>query len=417
MGKCIFIFVIYFTLFSIILFKFTRNLKLRINPLAWNVAFMFKLLVGTFYALSFKNLSPTADTWLYFQNGINIIDHHFSPNNNIVYKNLNILDSNSYFNQYRYLLMDYLSAFLSILSGKSYYINLIFYNFLVLLGIIKLYQATLKIDIRYEYIFFIILCFFPPFVFWTSGYHRDGLCIATLGIYLFYFQQFLSNHHWKPLVFSLIAICLLLFMRSFWGFSAFIVGLLWFLSAKLNNSKPFWVFSLGALFLIGLFILSAFAPPNLNFAQSLVYKQHAFLDLQGSSELPITKLALNVKAYCKALLDGFNHLTVRPYPDEIGTLFYLLAFLENFLIWILIGLACYFAFKGKNRRVFSKPENNVLLFLVIISYAVIGLTVPFLGAIVRYKAPFELLLILLLVQFIPLKFLCKLCPKRFKSAI
>ena len=69
-----------------------------------------------------------------------------------------------------------------------------------------------------------------------------------------------------------------------------------------------------------------------------------------------------------------------------------------------------------NKGVLSKPENNVLLFLVIIDYAVIGTTVPFLGAIVRYKAPFELLLILWLVQYIPVDFLRKLVPKWLRRA-
>jgi len=418
--------MLYVVLFSLYLFlagffiwKGAKNANHAEITILFLIAFLLKVLIGCLYGKFYSHQIPNADTWNYFYGGLKLNQEHWVSVFNVdSSKNYNILSTQSYFNYYRYLIIDMLSGACSLMTGGRYYCNVIIFNFITFLGLLKLYRFLININPHYKAAFFLVLFFFPPFVFWTSGFHRDGLCMTFLGIYLYAMQNLMKFTKPKYIMAVMISIAFMLFLRSFWGFSAIIVGILWFISTKMKRIKPLVVFSLGAIFLTGLFALSALAPPNLNFAKSLVDKQHAFLGLQGDSELLVTRLTLNLKVYFEAIFDGFNHLLLRPYPSEIGhSPLYFLTFLENLFVWILFVLAIYFRINRKSTIVLYKPENNVLLFLVIINYAIIGLTVPFLGAIVRYKAPFELLLILLLVQYFPQQFLRKLVPNRFRINI
>jgi len=433
------VFFFYLILFCYFVFIITKKHGLVQFPILFVIAFIFKVLFGCLYGKYYTYQIPQADTWNYFFNGLKLNQSHWKG----VFKtpsdgNFNLLSPHSYFNYYRYLFLDIYSGFCSLLTGGRYYCNVIFYNFSIFVGLLQLYRFLIKFSPAYKTIFFCILFFFPPFVFWTSGFHRDGLLIAFLGIFLYSMQKCCSMHRLMDIVLLFLSLALLIFMRFFWGFSAIIIGVLWFIAVKFrNNLRPCPVFTFGGIGGVIIFALSALAPNGLNFAESLVEKQHAFLALNGLSELGTSRLSLNPISFVKVLLEGYNHLLLRPYPREIaGAPLYLLAFIENLFVLLLAGLSFFFVIKRENRGgtskpveigtkswdgecnkvvVLSKPENNVLLFLVILNYSIVGITVPFLGAIVRYKAPFELLLIILLIQYVPVEFLRKLVPKRIRK--
>lgn len=407
------IFLTYLSAFSYLVIKITKKQLCDQNWKLLLVAFLFKVLFGCFYGIYHKQFIPLADTWNYYFNGLKLnqtnwagfLSHNRSSNpDNIIIQ--------AVIDYYRFELMDAVSAIFNLMTGGRYFLNVILYNFIIFWGIVRLYLFMLKVNPDYKKVLFLALFFFPPFVFWTSGIHKDGLCIALLGVFLFSFDSFLSSRVLKSAVVFLIAAVCLVFIKSYWGLSALIGAGLWWIAAKSKKLTPALVFSLGFLLLAALFAITAFFPPSINFVQSIVHKQHKFLSLSGGSELPITTLSMDLGSYLRACLDALNHLLCRPYLNELrrGPL-YAAVFFENLFVWILALLSVYYVFR-KNPVTISlqKPQNNVLLFLVLVNYLIIGLTVPFLGAIARYKAPFEMLLILVLVQLIPAKIWNKLLP-------
>ncbi|UAY55454.1 hypothetical protein [Arachidicoccus terrestris] len=303
--------------------------------------------------------------------------------------------------------MDALSAILSLLSGSRYYVNVIFFNFITLIGILRLYLFFINLNPSYKTAFFLILFFFPPFVFWTSGFHRDGLLVSALGFFLFNLQMFLSSRKVVNLLIAFASVGLMLFMRSFWGVSSLIVAIIWL---TIINSRQKRIFiALSILFLIFLLFLFGHASRCINILNSLVEKQQAFLSLHGNSELPMTRLSKEPMSFLMAFLDGMRNLLFKPSLNQISkSPLYFLVFLENCFVELLFCGAIFYSIKKRIISPLSKVGNNMLLLLVLINYSIIGVTVPFLGAIVRYKAPFEILLIMVLVQFIPIKSLNKL---------
>ena len=369
-------------------------------------AFLTKVVFGCIYGYFHEKFIPLADTWNYHFNGLKLnqthwehfLDHNPSSNPD----NISI---QAVLDFYRFEFMDAVSAIFSLITGGRYYVNVILYNFITFFGILRLYQFLLNLNPEYKKAYFVMLFFFPPFVFWTSGIHKDGICMALLGVFLYQFDILLKNYSAKSIIYSLIAICGLVFIKSYWGFAAIIGAGIWAISWRIKKISPKTIFAIGFILFILVFALTAYFPPSMNFAQSIINKQQKFIGLGGGSQIPITKLSLNFGVYMQACLDALNHLFLRPYVSEIsGSPLYLATFLENVFVGILIILALYFSFiKKSGLRPLQKQQNNVLLFLVLVNYLIIGLTVPILGAIVRYKAPFEMLLILVLVQFIPVR--------------
>lgn len=416
-----FIFFVYLLLFSVFLgINFPQNLSCKAYSL-FLAPFIVKVGAGIFYGFYYSS-QEYADTWTYFNNGLTILDsfknNGFGALTTLIPNkahDFSFISGNSYFEYYRYAVMDWISAFFSYLSRENYYTNLIFYNFLVYLGLIKLYRFLIHIKPDYSQIFYYILFFFPPFVFWTSGFHRDGLCVAVLGYGLYYLQMLFAIKRLKFAVFVVLCVFLLFFLRSFWGVSFVTVAVLWWLGMSRRHGQLAIVYGLFAL--VGLFFVSAFFPTGLNLPLNLAYKQSGFLKLIGGSRLSLDRLSESPVSYFYPALQGLNHLFIRPLPTEIhGSFLYLFAFLENLVIWILVACIVIVGIKGKVVNPFRKIENCILIAYVLINYLVIGVTVPFLGAIVRYKSPFEILLLVVLVQFIPISLWNKMIPGKYRDS-
>ncbi|MBC7720773.1 MAG: hypothetical protein H7068_02050 [Pedobacter sp.] len=114
--------------------------------------------------------------------------------------------------------------------------------------------------------------------------------------------------------------------------------------------------------------------------------------LKGGSFMAIPTLDGSIKNYVIALPTALNHVFLRPYLAESSSYLQLFSALETyfFLIMFCIGI-----FKYWNCfYIVKQPLILLLVFFALINYVLIGFTVPFAGAIVRYRVIFEVFLLI-----------------------
>jgi hypothetical protein len=133
-----------------------------------------------------------------------------------------------------------------------------------------------------------------------------------------------------------------------------------------------------------------------NMPLNLANKQQEFFKLKANSTLPLTPLQPTLKSYTIIFPQAVNHIFLRPYPNELSTPFHLLALIENMFVLITIIICLLFG-KNKISHLFNFPFSLFLLSVAITGFILVGYTVPFTGAIIKYKALYN---VLFLIPFI-----------------
>jgi len=172
---------------------------------------------------------------------------------------------------------------------------------------------------------------------------------------------------------------------------------LWWLTAKFPT-RIFYVIIGTVLFFITLFFIGGNLSPVLDFPLRLAEKQHQFLSLEANTVLPLTPLEPTFLSYVKVFPQAVNHIFLRPGIRELKGPFHVMTFMENLLTLTTVILAIIKSRKGVLNRLIS-PYFLFLFLLSLSGFMVIGYTIPFPGAIVRYKALYA---VLFLIPFVHL---------------
>ena len=99
-----------------------------------------------------------------------------------------------------------------------------------------------------------------------------------------------------------------------------------------------------------------------------------------------------VSSYFYDLPAALNHSFLRPYITEGKSPLLLISALENLMMIVLL-LGALFNYRSLF-KILNNPLWMLLISFAVINYLIIGFTVPFFGAIIRYRILFEALLII-----------------------
>jgi hypothetical protein len=105
----------------------------------------------------------------------------------------------------------------------------------------------------------------------------------------------------------------------------------------------------------------------------------------------------NIFSILSAIPMGIINSLTRPWPNEIKNFLFIPAVLENIILLFLIILAIY------QKKQTSNTSLNFIAFCLLftlILYAIIGISTPILGALVRYKIPAMPFLTISILAFI-----------------
>jgi hypothetical protein len=169
--------------------------------------------------------------------------------------------------------------------------------------------------------------------------------------------------------------------------------------------KPFsgkqW--SLLATGSIAALIILPLAIPGLfqHITNAVTTRQHEFLAMEGHSRLPLPVMDGTFTGMLHMLPAAIRNGWFEPLPGSGGRPIYMVFSIELVLIWIIVAAAL---IRGKLLRRLTPFSSSCILF-ALIAMLLIGVTVPFAGAIVRYRSiylPFLLIPCLTLFQPNPL---------------
>ncbi len=137
------------------------------------------------------------------------------PDNTNNYSGL-FATSNSFWNNLRSNILIKLLSLFNILSNCNYFINILFYNFLVFFGAISLYRIFIQLFPERKKTLIFTVFLLPSFLYFASGIHREGLIFLAIGIICFnIFYSLQKGFSGKRLAFTLSGLLLIFLLRNF----------------------------------------------------------------------------------------------------------------------------------------------------------------------------------------------------------
>jgi hypothetical protein len=305
-----------------------------------------------------------------------------------------LLDSqHSYFKHLEYNLFSRLLAVFDVFTGGRYYVNIVWFCFLVFPAHVYLFRFFRRLFPHAARLLALLICFFPPVLFWVSGVHKDGLVFLGLCGVLYFFQAWLHTPRFGHALRLLLCLVLLFLFKNYLVLVLAPVLSAWWLMERYPARRRIIAMLSVAVCLLA-FVASAWLPGSLNLPLQFARRQNDFLLLQANSVLTNQPLQPTLPGYLSFLPQALNHALLRPFFTDGRSLLTLVSAMELLLVnALLVGLVISRQLDARRLR---QTAVVCLCGFISLNYLIIGYTIPFAGAIVRYRAPFELLLLCVL---------------------
>ncbi len=292
----------------------------------------------------------------------------------------------SYWNDLKANILIKIVSVFNLFSRGDYYINSLFFNFIVFFGHVALYKLFIRIFANREKLIIIGCFLLPSTLYFSSGIHKDGLVFLLLSVMIYLiFDALQENKITLKRLLLVILILVLLFLIRHFIFIALVPALLaWIIAAK-AKWRPVLVFpAVYLIFSLLLFnidkVVKQVKPLDI-----IVAKQTEYLNLPVSNtEIELISLQPSALSFAKNTPEAFNHLLLRPYVWEMPVKSILPISIELVIYQILFLLFIFF-----HRKKTAGSSNTVLYFLIGFTLSVFLLTgyiVPNLGSIARYRS-------------------------------
>lgn len=284
------------------------------------------------------------------------------------------------------------NALIHFFSFGYFHVHTVFMCFTSFVGLTALYKASCKIFKEKKRLLLILSFLIPSVAIWSSGIMKESLLMLGVGFVFYYSVKILNKEKLKRSILLLVLfLIVILYTKSYVAYALTPAVLsLTFLSLINKSSKKrivLYFLVVHAGILIGGLNIHHFTSVQ-NPLVTLSQKQEAFFEAvetaKPRSEIEIRKLNDNIGTFLVNSPFAIVNTLLRPFPNNIKTVLYLFAFLEN-LTFILLAVLAVFHFKKPDAK-----QTVVLLFcisFVIILALLIGWVTPVIGAIVRYKVP------------------------------
>ncbi|HTI93236.1 MAG TPA: hypothetical protein VL727_21705 [Puia sp.] len=275
---------------------------------------------------------------------------------------------------------------LDMLSSDSMTVNTLLFSFPVFLGNIALFRL-LRRRFPNAILAAVTVFLLPSALFWTACIHREALLYLFLGFVLYSFDRLLTHPlARKHLLIFLFGLLLILYFR-FSILLALLPALAAWLAAERRWPLRRLLMITGAALL--LLVIPLFISPDFyaSVAAAITARQQEFVSLEGHSRLPLPVMNGTWTSIIKTIPSAIRNGFFEPLPGSGGQIIYLAFSFELLAIWIIIAAALVLRPASST----SQRSYSLTLFCIIFSLSgllIIGATVPFVGAIVRYRSIF-----------------------------
>jgi hypothetical protein len=356
--------------------------------------FAVKVLLGVLYGYIFLHFYNGDDTWKLFSASLAETEllrnnprlffiNEFTPANALETGGNAFEIIGNYLNDLQYVLIVKSMAVMNLVTNGNYYFNAILFNGIVFLGHYWLYKVLSEVFPQKEKIYFIIIFFFLPAVFWLSGIRVEGLLLFFTSMLL----RGLTNRRKRgfiKLLMVVVGFTGVLICRPQAAVIASITAIGYYLHMRFG--RP--VVAYGTVYLVAILI---FFLPATHFSGIIAEKQNEFSILKGT-KFRLDKLEGSPASYLRILPQAAGNTFLRPLPWEAKGFLQLMASAEVVVFWSIIIGSVIYRHSYWRVRLFQ-PVVLMLLLIGMTTYIFTGYIVPFPGAIVRYKAIPELLIL------------------------
>lgn len=385
--------------------------------LSWQwmtAAFLLRIIIGTAYGYLYSHAKQDlSDTWKFFFDAkeqayifrehplsfftYDIIDHHIYSGSlvNDIFK-----QKHSFFNDQHDILFIRVVNFFNILSGERYYVNVLLFNMWMIWGSINFGKWLLRYLPNHKIVLLLFLFAFPSFLYWNSGVHRDGLAFWLFSTILYATQKLFSKKWSINSIF--VSLCILIEILALFMFKIYwTILLIPFLSLlyiiEYKHIKKISIY-FGVLTLIGIlfFIASNKFPEAFRLSEKLAEKQHAFLtEVHGTIRLNLPFLNDSIISYFTIIPYAIRNLFFTPSFKDWFSPVGMFALFGQISLWLMLILA--FIFPLKNWKLTLKqPVILFLFFFSACNLLLIGITIPYLSALIRYIVNFQTFILIIL---------------------
>jgi len=376
------------------------------------ILFLLKVMAGIFYGwigIYYGQYAYMFDTWGYhqlsideykllFQNPSEYFSNLFQSGYENKYGNF-LASENSWWNDLKTNMFIKFLSVINIFSFGNYYVNVIFYSFITFTGPVAIYRVFSDVFPGKKIQVLLATFLIPSFAYWTSGIHKDGLVFMAISLVVYHVYFGLKENKFRlsrifPLLISFIII---LSFRNFLFIILTPALFAWILSYRLK--KRIALIFISTYLLSGLLFFSLrFISPRLDFPQAVVDKQKAFKTLQGNSGFDFPELKPTIGSFLINAPQALSSTTLRPHPGDVKHILSMAAATETAILLFLFLLFLFWRTNGVRSATF-------IWFCIFFSFSfllLIGFTVNFLGAIVRYRSiilPFLLVPVISLIDW------------------
>jgi len=402
--------IFYTILFCIGLKIFNKKEKKEIKiSTPWLISvFLIKIAAGFIYGYLYSHYYTTSDSWGYFNDSLieyNSLLHQPASFFSIGTDKGSLTQffstaNNAFWNNAGSNMVIKLLAILDVFSYGNYYVSCILFNIFSFTGLYFIYKTAALHFKENRFVIFIIVFLFPSNLYWSSAIAKEGLIAFFAGIFIYEINKLIAinNFKFKNLIIIIIAFCGIALMRSATALIFIPATIAWYLATKFTHKK-YLAYIITYTFFTLLFFLSSQINSTFNMPLNLANKQHEFFKLEANTTLPLTPLQPTLKSYITIFPQAVNHIFLRPYPNEISTPFHLLAFIENIFV-LITTIICLLFPKEKISNLLNFPFLLFLSSIAITGFILIGYTVPFTGAIIKYKALYTVFFLLSLINLL-----------------
>lgn len=422
LGLQITLALVYFSLFSLLIYKWKWFRIQGLNPMVVLSGFWIKLLFGFLFYAVYTYYYPgdhSSDAFSYFdegkllndvfyQNPVDFIRLLFTTNPTDPVLQEYILDMDRWNRSVSYGILNdnptiiKFNALVLFFSLGYYHTHTLFMGFVSFSGLMLLYRFFSRTtrDIP-QWQLFAAVILPPSLLFWSGGVLKEGLLLFGLGLLLYCITECTRKNYIGGIAGIIAAVVLLLYAKAY-VLIAFAPGILFFALVQVTSIRHLWLKFIGLhIALFTLVFTLGYWVDDYNVLHMFQLKQKDFYNLVGSMsvgsmiEIPPIKNTFDIVLLAPGAI--FNTY-FRPHILEANNMTFLASALENLFYGLLI-LVALLRFKK------PEPKNAVLALMCLSCIAglgtLTGLVTPVLGAIVRYKIPalpFLIILCLLIMK-------------------
>lgn len=385
----------------------------------FGILFMIKI-AGTFtlqilYTYYYKDRS-TADIFRFFDDGIILHDIAYSSPIDFIkiffnqfkesdgFRSLYFEQMNTWIKPFESglyndnIFMIKLNSLIAFISNGCYEVHGVIFSTCAFIGIILLTKSLVFNANQYK-ISLLIIVLFPSSILFISGGLKETVLVFGAGAFLFAFYSIIRKHSfsWQTILLGIVGLFICANIKPYF-LGSILPALLTFIIVRNLQASSFKTISVWVI-VMALSVLMV-SIMGIDIVENIFQKQTEFinhsLETSPGSLIGIVPIQNTWTSLFSSIPSSLANSLFRPLPWEVNGMPLALMLIENLLLLIILFMSLV------NRKRFGVTTSHFTLIAlaVIPGLVLIGLISPVLGATMRYRAPFLILVISSLIPYL-----------------